>query len=160
MAVTLLPLSVTAQPAADPWQPFLGAWRGPGTANGRPAEGNAQWERVLGGRFVRLSMSFTPTGAAAPVFFGHAYYSTTDSTGHWLDSQGSYYALTRAMVGDTLRVRYTLASGAAAESSYWPDADGALVERSRVRQATGEWKDFLVYRFGRVAAPSSGAATR
>ncbi len=117
----------------------------------RPAVGDARWERVLGGRYVRLEMSFTPDGAPAPVFFGHAYYSTTDSTGHWIDSQGNHYALTQAMVGDTLRVRYTLASGAAAESAYWPERDGSLVERSRSRQPNGEWREFLAYRFRRVA---------
>jgi hypothetical protein len=157
---TLLPLSPAAQPAADPWQPLLGAWRGPGLAMARPAVGDAHWERVLGGRFVRLTMSFTPAGAPAPAFFGHAYYSTTDSTGHWIDSQGAHYTLTHATIGDTLRVRYMLASGAAAESVYWPERGGTLVERSRIEQPTGEWKDFLAYRFTRVAASSSGGGVR
>jgi hypothetical protein len=138
----------TGQPV-DPWSPFLGAWRGPGTALTRPAIGEAEWQRVLGGRFVRLDMSFTPVGADRPAFFGHAYYSTADSTGHWIDSQGTYYSLVHAMVGDTLRVRFTLANGAAAESAYWRAPDGALVERTRSRRPTGEWVDFLSYRFSR-----------
>jgi hypothetical protein len=143
----LLATGRAAGQPADLWAPFLGAWRGSGTALTRPAIGEAEWQRVLGGRFVRLDMSFTPVGAGRPAFFGHAYYSTTDSTGHWIDSQGTYYALVHARVGDTLRVRFTLTSGAAAESAYWRAHDGALIERTRSRRPTGEWVEFLSYRY-------------
>lgn len=138
--------------SVDPWMPFLGAWSGPGTAMGAPASGDAHWARVLGGRFVRLEMSFTPNGASAPVFFGHAYYSTTDSTGAWIDSQGTRYDLRYAIHGDTLRVRYTLVSGAEAESRYIRAARDTLVERSVSRRADGSWSEFLGYRFIRRSA--------
>ncbi len=141
-----------ASAVADPWSPFLGVWSGPGTAMGAPASGDAQWARVLGGRFVRLEMSFTPSGSSVPVFFGHAYYSTADSTGSWIDSQGTRYDLRYAIHGDTLRVRYTLVSGAEAESRYIRTARDTLVERSVSRRADGSWSEFLGYRFVRRSA--------
>jgi hypothetical protein len=143
----------TASPAtADAWAPFLDGWRGPGTAMGAPAIGDARWARVLGGRYVRLEMSFTPTGASAPAFFGHAYYSATDSTGTWIDSQGTRYDLRYRIRGDTLWVRYTLSSGADAESRYVRTGRDTLVERSASRRTDGSWNEFLSYRFVRRSA--------
>jgi hypothetical protein len=138
--------------SVEAWAPFLGRWNGPGTAMGTPATGDAQWAVVLGGRFVRLEMSFTPTGAPAPVFFGHAYYSTVDSTGAWIDSQGTRYDLRYGIRGDTLSVRYTLVSGAHAESRYVRTGRDTLEERSASRRSDGTWNEFLNYRFTRRSA--------
>jgi hypothetical protein len=152
IAHALLGTTLAAQAASDGWAPFLGDWRGPGVAMGQPATGDSQWARVLNGRFVRLQMSFTPTGASAPVFAGHAYYSTADSTGLWVDSQGARYNLVHHMLGDTLVVRYTMSNGAAAESRYVRDSVGRLIERSLVQRRDGTWNEFLSYRFERQVA--------
>lgn len=152
VAVMTLGLSLEAQPAADAWTPFLGQWRGPGMAMGAPATGDAQWAMVLGGRYVRLEMSFTPRGAAAPAFFGHAYYSTRDSVGLWVDSQGTRYDLRYGIRGDTLLVRYTLLNGTPAESRYVKIGVDSLMERSATLRADGRWVEFLSYRFSRVTS--------
>ena len=41
----------------QPLQPWIGVWRGSGNNSGVDADLSLRFERVLGGRFVRLSLS-------------------------------------------------------------------------------------------------------
>lgn len=143
--------SSNANAQTDAWSPFIGAWRGPGKAMGAAATGTATWERVLGGRYVRLQMSFA-VGTTDPAFSGHAYYSTTDSTGTWMDSRGARYTLTHRITGDTLDVRWTMENGTRARSTYVRRADGRLTERSVMTGASGAESVFLEYDYAPLAA--------
>jgi hypothetical protein len=132
--------------SSDRWSPFIGAWRGPGKAMGSPAIGTATWERVLGGRYVRLQMSFA-IGATDPAFGGHAYYNTTDSSGVWMDSRGARYTIAYRINGDTLDVGWTMGNGMRARSVYVRRLDGRLSERSVTISSSGAETVFLEYDF-------------
>ena len=83
--------SKTETPPLARWE---GAWTGEGKFFGQAATQRIQWERLLDGKFTRLTMRVENGGKA--LFEGHAYYRQTAGTQYearWFDSQGHLYPI-------------------------------------------------------------------
>jgi hypothetical protein len=148
LAVGTLALATTSATDTTSWTRLQGAFVGTGTAMGAASTARASWQPVLGGRFVRLEMEFGPSGGA-PIFSGHAYYDVRGESGHWLDVQGSQYALKHRFVGDTLVVVFEMRDGIRGESRYWPVGEQTVHERTEVIFADGRRQPLLEFAFTR-----------
>lgn len=86
---------------------LAGSWSGEGQHLGKKAILQMKWERVLDGKFARLSLRVEPnsTDAGSQAFEGHAYYSPSEArryTGRWFDSQGNAFPINAQQGGDAL----------------------------------------------------------
>lgn len=78
---------------------------------GAPAQFEMQWEKVLGGRFLKLTFQSrrTPEGGSTTTFEAIAFYSLAgDSTwpGTWFDSRGISFPVEGKVSGTTLTVEW------------------------------------------------------
>ncbi|MBP6822035.1 MAG: hypothetical protein KA368_10860 [Acidobacteria bacterium] len=149
LALTLLlaGFSAQAQKADEPLKAFEGAWTGSGKFFGMDATTQARWERLLGGKFLRLTISYemkTPDGKAQK-FEGIGYYQSKGGKyeGHWFDSQGNSYPLTATFESDTLTSLWGEPGKSEGKSTYRINAAEKTLEVvDATKQKDGSWKEF------------------
>lgn len=78
---------------------LVGDWQGTGTTSEMPSKQRLQWERVLDGKFVRLTLDnrLTAPDASEWHFQAQAYYKVSADgsiAGTWFDSRGFTFPLT------------------------------------------------------------------
>jgi hypothetical protein len=160
-ALTLLWIAVAGSAGAPQesrmqlLEPWIGAWRGPGNNSGVDADLSLRFERVLGGRFVRLSLSnqIGPP-ATRQLFEGMAlYWSAADGQlrGSWFDSQGTVYALDVQLFGPTLVAIWRDDRQPRGRSSYQLIQPDQLEVLDSVRAPDGSWREFARYRLKRAS---------
>ena len=132
-----------------------GRWAGTGEVRGQRVRAELQFEKVLGGKFTRLSYRFGEELPGSPKpfevrFEGHAYYAACPTgqacTGQWFDTLGFVRAITAVQTADTLASEWKTAGAEAGKSEYKIAPDGGLVVTDWVRGADGSFREF-----GRVA---------
>jgi hypothetical protein len=144
-----MPLSALAvvaalilQAEAPPLQRFAGSWSGHGSWLGKPATASADWQAVLGGRFLRLEYRVTPEGAAAPAFEGAAYWPLpSGSSGTWFDSQGNVHPLALEATADAVNVTWGPPDEPRGRTLYRLLGAGRLQIVDEVRAKEG-WREF------------------
>lgn len=147
LAVLLTGFSAQAQKADDPLNRFEGSWSGNGKFFGMDATTQAKWERVLGGKFLRLAISYemkTPDGKAQK-FEGIGYYQLKDGKyeGHWFDSQGNSYPLTATFENESLTSLWGEPGKSEGKSIYRINsADKTIEVVDATKQKDGNWKEF------------------
>lgn len=146
MVRTLMLLFLLSSTVADPqalarWE---GHWAGDGKFFGQAATQHVQWQRVLGGKFLRLTMRVEAGGK--PLFEGHAYYRQTEGVHYdarWFDSQGHLYPIKAQLDGDTLTAFWGEPSVEEGKSTYrLLDAGKQLEVVDAVRNQDGTWREF------------------
>jgi len=121
---------------------LAGRWTGAGTVNGQAVRAQAEFDRVLAGRFTRLQYRFN-TGDRL-LFEGHAYY-TCDAAkcrGSWFDSQGSLHVLTGTLTADALTSEWGDGTTPRGRTEYKLTAATTLVVTDWIRTAAGDWREF------------------
>lgn len=122
-----------------------GRWSGEGKFFGQAAVHHAQWERVLDGKFTRLSMRVETPGGQA-MFEGHAYYRQTDGLqfeARWFDSQNHIYQIKAQLEADTLTAFWGEPAKEEGRSVYkLLDGGKQLEVVDSVRTKDGSWKEF------------------
>ncbi len=147
LVILLASFSAQAQKADDPLNRFEGAWVGNGKFFGMDATTQAKWERLLGGKFLRLTISYemkTPDGKAQK-FEGIGYYQLKGGKyeGRWLDSQGNSYPLTATFEDETLTSMWGEPGKSEGKSTYRINsADKTLEVVDATKQKDGSWKEF------------------
>jgi hypothetical protein len=144
-------------PVPDPIHDLLaGRWTGSGTILGQPSRVELTVERVLDGRFTRLTwVSHIGEGPKAQRFEGHAYYRRAEggaNEGTWFDSGGMVRPLraTRTARG-SIEGHATIEAVVAlwgtpeteqGETTYRRVSTDALEIVDRVLGTNGEWREF------------------
>lgn len=90
---------------------FVGIWAGKGTLMGADAEFTMIWERVLEGRFHRLTFQNKMHGpdGIARILKAQAFYKPEQAgqfSGMWFDSRGMVLPLKASIAGDTLTTHW------------------------------------------------------
>ena len=132
---------------------WIGTWHGPGSNSGVTADLTLQFERVLGGRFVRLSLS-NQVGppATRQLFEGLAlYWPAADGQlrGSWFDSQGTVYALDVQVFDTTLVAIWRDNEKPRGRSSYRLIQPDELEVIDSVRAPDGSGRECARYRLTR-----------
>ena len=153
--VAAIPAARTqAQDAAPVLEQWLGDWRGPGTNSDAPAQLHLRWERVLGGRFVRLTL-VNDIGAEPPRqrFEGLAlYWSSAEGrlNGRWFDSQGSAHVVDAVLEPNALIGEWGDGTTARGGSAYRLVEPAVMEVIDEIRRKDGTWREFGRYRLTRV----------
>jgi hypothetical protein len=134
---------------------FTGEWEGKGTLMGADAEFKMTWERVLQGKFVRLTFQNKMRGSDGVdrVLNAQAFYKPEASgqfSGTWFDSRGMVLPLKANAEGDTLTTHWGSADTEQGRTIYrLVDQNKFEVEDFVLRG--GEWR-----RFGSAAYQRTG----
>jgi hypothetical protein len=144
LLVSMISVSTQTPTAMDRLQ---GRWTGTGQVRGQAAKAELQFERVLDGRFTRLSYRFGEevAGRFEVKFEGHAYYrcaSAQACTGQWFDTLGFVREITATQTADTLASEWKTAGSEAGKSEYKLGADGTLAVTDWVRLPDGTFREF------------------
>ena len=137
---------------------LAGSWSGEGQHLGKKASLQMKWERVLEGKFARLSLRVESksTGAGSQAFEGHAYYSPAEAgryNGRWFDSQGNAFPINAQQEGDALTALWGEPGKEEGRSTYrLLDAGKKLEVVDAFRAKDGSWKEF-----GRFVLSRAGA---
>ncbi len=146
MAKILMLLFFLSGAAVDqnPLTRWDGNWSGEGKFFGQTATQHVEWQRVLVGKFLRLTMRVESGGKT--MFEGHAYYRQTADTTYearWFDSQGHSYPIKAQLEGETLTASWGEPSSEVGKSTYRLLTDGKQLEVvDAVRNKDGSWKEF------------------
>jgi len=137
-----LAFSTHAQPpAAGPFDPLIGEWRGSGTLQGNTVEAEMSWQSVLSGRHVRLTTRFL--AGERVLFEGHAYYQPGEAIrGVWFDSAGHVYPITAEARESALVSDWGDPAIERGRSIYTLDAPDQLTVVDAVRGEDGELREF------------------
>lgn len=129
---------------AHPLARWEGRWSGEGKFFGQAATQRIEWQRVLGGKFLRLTMRVEARGK--PVFEGHAYYRATavgKYEARWFDSQGHIYPINAQHEDDVLTAWWGEPSLEEGKSTYRvSDAGQQLEVVDAVHNKDGTWREF------------------
>lgn len=152
---TVVSLSVlflfTHRLEASPTDSFLnrlqGTWQGDGKAFGMSARLHMKWERVLGSKFLRLSLKneMTSSTGHTQAFEGHAYYRSAGEgryQGEWFDSRGESFSIKGNIEGETLTALWGAPEKEQGKSVYRFLEAGKLEVVDSVRQKDGTWREF------------------
>jgi hypothetical protein len=146
--VLLAGIPVQAQKADAALNGFVGGWTGSGKFFGMDATAQAKWEQVLGGKFLRLNISYEmkmPDGKAQR-FDGIGYYQNKGGgkyEGRWLDSQGNSYPITATFENGTLTSLWGEPGKSEGKSTYEVNTtDQRLEVTDSTKQKDGSWKEF------------------
>ncbi|HEY7378483.1 MAG TPA: hypothetical protein VH542_07365 [Steroidobacteraceae bacterium] len=136
-----------------PLDRWLGTWQGPGSNSGVTANLTLRFERALGGRFVKVSLSnqIGPPETREQ-FEGLALYWPSGAgqiRGSWFDSQGTVYALDVQVFGETLLAIWH-DEQPRGRSSYRLVQPGVLEVIDSVRAPDGSWREFARYQLKRT----------
>ncbi|HEX5217053.1 MAG TPA: hypothetical protein VFV98_16435 [Vicinamibacterales bacterium] len=136
-----------------------GGWAGTGQVRGQAVRAELQFEKVLGGRFTRLTYRFGeelpgPPRTLAAAFEGHAYYAACPAgagcSGQWFDTLGFVRLISATQTADTLASEWKTAGAEAGKSEYKILADGGLVVTDWVRAGHGSFREFGRVTYSRV----------
>lgn len=136
-----------------------GRWTGAGQVRGQAVRAELQFEKVLGGKFTRLSYRFGDELPGPPKTFevkfeGHAYYAACPTglacTGQWFDTLGFVRVINATQTTDTLASEWKTAGAEAGKSEYKIAPDGGLVVTDWVRGADGSFREFGRVTYSRV----------
>ncbi len=145
----------TAEPVLARW---LGTWQGSGTNSGVDADLTLRFERILGGRFVRLTLSnqIGPP-ATREEFEGLALYwpEAGQLRGSWFDSHGAVFALEAKVLGDTLLAIWHNEQEPRGRSSYRLVQPAMMEVIDSVRAPDGSWREFARYQLKRTVPAST-----
>jgi len=137
--------SPPAKPAVSPLARWEGNWTGEGKFFGQSAMQRLQWERVLDGKFTRLTVR-VETASGQPMFEGHAYYRQVEGAqfeARWFDSQSHIYPIRAQLDGDALTAFWGEPSKEEGKSVYKLfDAGKQLEVVDAVRTKDGSWREF------------------
>ena len=143
--VSAPPQTPPAKPAASPLARWEGNWTGEGKFFGQSATQRIQWERVLDGKFTRLTMRVETPGGQ-PMFEGHAYYRQTEGAqfeARWFDSQSHVYPIKAQLEADTLTAFWGEPAKEEGKSVYkLLDSGKQLEVVDAVRTKDGSWREF------------------
>lgn len=147
-------LLISSGYAQSPTEPLLnrfsGTWSGEGKAFGRTARLDMKWERVLGNKFVRLSLrnEMQSSSGQKQVFEGHAYYQGVGATSdgkyeaRWFDSRGVSFHIKAQTEGDSLVAFWGSPETEQGKSVYQIIAPDKMEVVDSVRQKDGTWREF------------------
>jgi hypothetical protein len=143
--------AATAAPL--PLDRWLGTWQGSGSNSGVAANLTLRFERALGDRFVKVSLSnqIGPPETREQ-FEGLALYwpgGAGQIRGSWFDSQGTVYALDVQVFGETLLAIWH-DEQPRGRSSYRLLQPGLLEVIDSVRAPDGSWREFARYQLKRT----------
>ncbi len=137
--------SQPAKPAGSPLARWEGNWTGEGKFFSQSAVQRLQWERVLSGKFTRLTVR-VETASGQPMFEGHAYYRQTEGAqfdARWFDSQSHIYPIKAQLEADTLTAFWGEPATEEGKSVYKLfDAGKQLEVIDAVRNKDGSWREF------------------
>lgn len=135
----------SAKPAASSLARWEGNWTGEGKFFGQSAVQRLQWERVLDGKFTRLTVRVETT-TGQPMFEGHAYYRHVEGAqfeARWFDSQSHIYPIKAQLDADALTAFWGEPSKEEGKSVYkLLDAGKQLEVVDAVRNKDGSWREF------------------
>jgi len=140
---------------SDPLDRFAGVWIGEGKFSGMTASAEARWEWVLGGKFLRLSISYQmkTSGGKIQTFEGHGYYQPKGEgkyDGRWFESQGNSYAIQGCLEQDGLTSLWGEPGKYGGKSSYSiNEKEESLEIIDSVKQTDGSWKEFSRFKLKR-----------
>ena len=143
-----------ASEATLPLDRWLGTWQGSGSNSGVTANLTLRFERALGGRFVKVSLSnqIGPPETREQ-FEGLALYWPAGAgqiRGSWFDSQGTVYALDVQVFGETLLAIWH-DEQPRGRSSYRLVQPGVLEVIDSMRAPDGSWREFARYQLKRAS---------
>ena len=151
----VLPLALNAggKPAEPITTRLLGSWRGEGKVMGMEARLQMKWERVLEGKFMRLTFRNEMRGKeGAQLFEGHAYYQAQpDGTyrGQWFDSGGEAHPINGKVEGDALIAEWGTKETKLGRTVYRLTGENAAEVTDSILAKDGQWKEFGRSRFTR-----------
>jgi hypothetical protein len=123
---------------------WVGDWTGEGKFFGQPATQYLKWERVLEGKFLRLSLRVEAAGKT--LFEGHAYYQQTEAVHYearWFDAQGHSYPIKARLDADTLTAFWGEPSKEEGKSTYrLLEAGKRLEVVDAIHNKDGSWREF------------------
>lgn len=126
---------------------LAGTWSGSGQHLGMKATMQMKWERVLEGKFVRLSLRVDAIkkDGGKQVFEGNAYYRQTEPTrfeANWFDSHGDVLQVKARQEGETLTALWGDPAKIEGRSTYRLTSAGKNLEVvDEFRAKDGAWKD-------------------
>jgi hypothetical protein len=152
--VWVQPCAAAPQPAPEQvLARWLGTWQGSGTNSGVDADLTLRFEHILGGRFVRLTLSnqIGPP-ATREEFEGLALYWPEGGQlrGSWFDSHGAVFALEAKVFGDTLLAIWHNEQEPRGRSSYRLVPPAMMEVIDSVRASDGSWREFARYQLKRA----------
>ncbi len=124
-----------------------GVWVGEGKAFGMPATLQLKFERVLGKKFLRLTLKNeikTPNGQVQ-VFEGHAYYlplAAGKYDARWFDSRGVSFPIKGQEEGDAVIALWGAPDQEQGKSTYRLIKPGELEVVDLVLQKDGTYREF------------------
>lgn len=123
-----------------------GSWNGEGKTMGAPATLRMNWEWVLDGKFLRLSLKneIRNTSGQVQLFEGHAYYQPAEGKceGTWFDSRGVTFPIKCSVAGQAITALWGGVGQENGKSVYSLLSDGKLEVVDSVKQKDGSWKEF------------------
>lgn len=142
---------ITAGRSADPITTrLIGSWRGEGKVMGLESRIQMKWERVLDGKFVRLTFRNemrSPQGTQ--VFEGHAYYQAQPDgndpgrwRGQWFDSGGEAHPINGKTEGDALIADWGTKETKQGRTIYRLLTANTAEVIDSVLAKDGQWKEF------------------
>ena len=138
--------NISGHASFDTFTRFEGEWSGQGKAFGLSAQGQYKWEKILDGKFYRLSLSYTTRASDGTerVFSGHGYYQAKGNgayEGQWFDSQGNQYPIKATLDGDALTALWGIPGKIEGRSIYRLSENKFLVTDA-MKAADGSWREF------------------
>jgi hypothetical protein len=155
LSVIYTPGSIAALQGESILTRLAGSWSGEGQHLGKKANQQLKWERVLEGKFARLSLRVeTEAEGRNQVFEGHAYYRPAAAghyRGNWFDSQGNAFPIDAQQGGDTLTAHWGEPGKEEGRSTYrLLDSGKKLEVLDAFRAKDGSWKEFGRFVLSRV----------
>ena len=151
--VLLPPLNAGGKSVEPITTRLLGNWRGEGKVMGMESRLQMKWERVLEGKFARLTFRNEMRGKdGARLFEGHAYYQAQpDGTyrGQWFDSGGEAHPINGKVEGDALIAEWGTKETKLGRTIYRLLAADAVEVVDSVLAKDGQWREFGRAKFRR-----------
>lgn len=125
---------------------LLGSWRGEGKVMGLESRIQMKWERVLGGKFVRITFRNEMRGPQGPqIFEGHGYYQAQPDgsyRGQWFDSGGEAHPIQGRAEGDALIADWGTKETKQGRTIYRLLAENTVEVVDSVLSKEGQWREF------------------
>ena len=123
-----------------------GTWQGTGVVSKMDSKIEMKWERVLDGKFWKLSFVNEMKGANGAIKFeGVAFYKTVDKTktaGTWFDSFGLIRPIDAMIETDRLVSNWGTVETELGSTIYRLTAENSLEVVDSVKSKDGTWREF------------------
>jgi hypothetical protein len=148
VAYMLLTTAFSAANAQDEiTNKLTGSWKGEGKMVNTPSHYEMNWEKVLGGKFIRLTYRVEmrdPSGSLR-VFAGYAFYRSLGDGKYeatWFDSNGEQHSISAVFEADLLTANWGTPKTKLGRTTYRLVSSSEMELIDYIQTKDGNWREF------------------